>query len=80
MAGKNTKPELLPKLPDNLNARLSEVHCGRCGRFLLLQAIIEGSIVVWCDKCKDFNIVDVRQGLTKIEIYDSMNTKVEKTQ
>jgi len=80
MTGKNTKPELLPDLPDNLNARLSEYHCGRCGRFLGLQAIVEGTIVNWCNRCKDFSILDVRQGLTKIQTYDSLNAKVEKTQ
>jgi transcription elongation factor Elf1 len=80
LGSNNTKPELLPELPDNLNARLVEFHCGRCGRFLGLQAIVEGTVVVWCGKCKDFNILDVRQGLTNIQTYDSIGAKVEKTQ
>lgn len=75
----NSKPELLPELPDDLNAKLQEFHCGRCGRFLLLHAMVEGSLVVWCSKCKDFNVLDVRQGLTSVQIYDTLSTKVEKT-
>lgn len=81
MVNGNTKPDLLPQLPDNLNARLEEFHCGRCGRFLCLQAMVEGTIILWCNKCKDINILDVRQGLTKVEIYDTLNgVKVDKTQ
>lgn len=82
MTGNNTKPQLLPKLPGNLNAKLSEIHCGRCGRFLGLQAIVDGTIVLWCAKCKDFNVIDVRaEGLTSIQTYDSIvDTKVGKTE
>lgn len=56
----NIPDELLEKLPEELNAKLKEYHCANCGRFLAFQAIIDGTIVIKCRRCKEFNILDVR--------------------
>ena len=61
----NLPAELLEKLPEELNARLQEYHCAKCGRFLAFIAIVEGTIVIKCRRCKELNVLDVRQILTE---------------
>ncbi len=52
--------DILEKLPEDLDIRLKEYHCGNCGRFLCLQALIEGTVVIKCRRCKEWNILDAR--------------------
>lgn len=49
----------LSELPEELNTELEEVHCTNCGRFLGLHAIVEGTWVTKCRKCKYYTILDV---------------------
>lgn len=51
--------ELEANLPDELNIKLREYHCANCGRFLALQAIVEGSIVIKCRRCKEINVLNI---------------------
>lgn len=59
-AKSNIPDELLEKLPEDLNARLREYHCANCGRFLAFQAIVEGTVVIKCRRCKEYNVLDIR--------------------
>lgn len=52
--------ELLDKLPEELNTKLRAYHCASCGRFLCFQAIVEGTIVIKCRRCKEYNVLDIR--------------------
>lgn len=52
--------ELVDKLPDDLNAKLKTYYCASCGRFLAYHAIIEGTIIIKCRRCKEYNVLDVR--------------------
>lgn len=47
------------ELPDELNVEFLELHCTNCGRFLALQAIVEGTIAIKCKRCKQWNVLDV---------------------
>lgn len=60
VAAKTLPDELLEKLPEDLNTRLKEYHCANCGRFLCFQAIVEGTIVIKCRRCKEYNVLDIR--------------------
>lgn len=58
---KNNLPaDVLDGLPEDLNVSLREYHCGNCGRFLCLYAIVEGTIVIKCRRCKEYNVLDIR--------------------
>ena len=57
---------VLEEIPEELNATLQELHCSNCGRFLALQAIVEGTIAVRCRRCKQYTVLDV-QGIGVIE-------------
>lgn len=58
---RNSLPsELLEKLPEDLNVKLKEYHCANCGRFLALYAIIDGTIVIKCRRCKEYNVLDIQ--------------------
>jgi len=59
-AVKTLPEEILGRIPEELNARLKKYYCCNCGRFLAYQAVVEGTIVIKCHKCKEFNILDVR--------------------
>lgn len=48
------------EIPPEMAIKLKEYHCANCGRFLCLQAIAEGTIVVKCRRCKELNILDVQ--------------------
>jgi phage FluMu protein Com len=50
------------------NIKFEEFHCTKCGRFLALYAIVEGTIVVRCRRCKEDNVLDVHA--TNVEITD----------
>ncbi len=52
--------------PDKLNIPLVEFKCGGCKRVLALYAIIEGTVVVKCKRCKAWNCVDIHS-----EIHDN---------
>jgi phage FluMu protein Com len=45
--------------PEN-EIKFQEFHCTKCGRFLALYAIVEGSIIIRCKRCKTDNVMDVR--------------------
>ena len=45
----------------NVNPEVKEYHCSNCGRFLCFQAIVEGTIAIKCRRCKEFNVLDIRQ-------------------
>jgi phage FluMu protein Com len=67
--GKNEKAptlkrETVENLPEELNVKMKEYHCANCGRFLALQAIIEGTIAIKCRRCKELNVLDVRSNST----------------
>ncbi len=55
-----TSKSVLDQVPDEMKAKLREYHCSNCGRFLALQAIVEGSIVIRCRRCKELNVLDVQ--------------------
>lgn len=55
----DTHEEEIKKLQEELNIELEEWHCGGCGRFLLLQAVVEGTIVKKCRRCKKINVLDI---------------------
>lgn len=40
--------------------QLQEMHCGGCGRFLGLQAVVWGVVKIKCPNCKEWNTVDIR--------------------
>lgn len=46
-------------MPDELNTKLDSVRCCDCGRFLCLQAIIEGTVAIRCRRCKKWTILDI---------------------
>jgi len=48
------------KIPDDYNIDFKEYHCSNCGRFLCLQAIVEGTIAIKCRRCKELNVLDIR--------------------
>ncbi len=75
----NLPAELLEKLPEELNSKLQEYHCAKCGRFLCFFALVEGTVVIKCRRCKELNILDVRQVLTESLFSASVNLKVEKS-
>ncbi len=75
----NLPDELLEKLPAELNAQLQEYHCAKCGRFLAFFAIVEGTVVIKCRRCKEMNVLDLRQVLTEPVFSASVDTKVEKS-
>ena len=49
-------------IPEELKVTLKEYHCANCGRFLCLQAIVEGTIAIPCRRCKEMNVLDVHSG------------------
>ena len=55
-----SKDEMREDIPEELNAILKEYHCANCGRFLALQAIIEGTLVIRCRRCKTVNVLDTQ--------------------
>ncbi|MDD5510677.1 MAG: hypothetical protein PHI12_07705 [Dehalococcoidales bacterium] len=50
------------------NIEFKEFHCTSCGRFLSLYAMVEGTVVIRCRRCKTDNILDVHS--TNVEITD----------
>ncbi|MDD5700417.1 MAG: hypothetical protein PHU23_00080 [Dehalococcoidales bacterium] len=46
-------------LPPEDAIKFKEFHCTGCGRFLALYAIVEGTIVIKCRRCKEENVLDV---------------------
>ncbi len=58
--------------PDKLSIPLVELKCGQCRRVLALYAIIEGSVVVKCKRCKTWNAIDIHS-----EVQDNGGVKVE---
>jgi phage FluMu protein Com len=42
---------------DRINFK--EFHCTSCGRFLAMYAIVEGTIIIRCRRCKEDNVLDV---------------------
>jgi len=52
--------EVLKKLSEDYNILFKEYHCSNCGRFLALQAVVEGTIVIKCRRCKEYSVLDIR--------------------
>lgn len=48
-------------IPPELLVRLESLRCMNCKRFLGYYAILEGSIVIKCSRCKSFNIINITQ-------------------
>ncbi|MDD4985232.1 MAG: hypothetical protein PHQ43_05500 [Dehalococcoidales bacterium] len=51
----------IPDLSSNQMCQTQELYCPECGRFIMLQAIVWGSIQVKCpnSKCKKIVTVDI---------------------
>jgi phage FluMu protein Com len=49
------------ELPPDLNPEVEEFRCVNCGRFLGLVALVEGTIVVKCRRCKIWSVLDVHR-------------------
>ncbi len=45
--------------PDKLNIPLVELKCGGCRRVLALYAIVDGSVVIKCKRCKAWTALDI---------------------
>lgn len=58
--------------PDKLNIPLVELKCGGCRRVLALYAIIDGTVVVKCKRCKAWTAIDIHS-----EVQDNGGVKVE---
>jgi phage FluMu protein Com len=67
MSATNTSPDTktethddeLQKVADELNVKFEKWFCSSCGRFLLDYAILEGTIVRKCRRCKRMNVLDI---------------------
>ena len=59
--------EEVMKLQEEFNIEFEEWHCGGCGRFLILYAVLEGTMVKRCKKCKKVNVLHIHE----LEIVDS---------
>ena len=57
----DTHEEEIKQLQEELNIKLEEWHCGGCGRFLLLYAILEGTVVKRCRRCKKVNVLHIHE-------------------
>lgn len=45
-------------VPVSTEYEFTPLYCSRCGRFLLLQDLIEGAIQVKCRSCKYWNLLE----------------------
>jgi phage FluMu protein Com len=55
----DTHTEELARLQEELNIELQSLYCSGCGRFILNYAILEGTIVAKCRRCKRLNVLDI---------------------
>jgi len=55
----DTHDEELKKVADELDVEFLSWYCSGCGRFLLNYAILEGTIVCKCRRCKRQNVLDI---------------------
>lgn len=55
----------LLELPNDLNPDVEEFHCVNCGRFLGLIALVEGTVVIKCRRCKIWSVIDRHQELSE---------------
>jgi len=49
------------ELPADFNPDVEEFRCVNCGRFLGLIALVEGTVVIRCKRCKIWSVVDVHK-------------------
>ncbi len=54
------KGQQVEEIDQNEMVATQEMHCGKCGRFLCLQAILWGVIKFKCPICKQWNTLDVQ--------------------
>jgi phage FluMu protein Com len=59
VSGENVKTHR--ELPPDLNPEVEEFRCVNCGRFLGLVALVEGTVVIKCRRCKIWSVLDQHQ-------------------
>jgi LSD1 subclass zinc finger protein len=50
--------------PSVLDVKFEEFRCKGCRRVLALVAIVEGSVVVKCKRCKAWNALDIQSTIS----------------
>ncbi len=48
-------------IPEELKVKVKSLRCENCNRFLAYYALVEGTIVVQCRRCKHWTAVDVHK-------------------
>lgn len=61
----NGNIETFRELPEDLNPDVEEMRCVNCGRFLGLVALVEGTVVIKCRRCKIWSVIDVSNSVAE---------------
>lgn len=48
-------------IPEELKVKVQSLRCENCSRFLAYYALVEGTIVVQCRRCKHWTALDVKK-------------------
>lgn len=61
MNGKIENRSKTKDISPEMKAKLESVHCVNCHRWVGYYAVLEGTVVFHCRKCKCYTIIDVHR-------------------
>lgn len=68
------------ELPQDMDVEIEEFRCVNCGRFLGLIALVEGTVVIRCRRCKIWSVIDIHREIeldkTDKNVYSEIKVEI----